>query len=100
MEKRITKSPEEIDHLLPESGKVEDFEFGPNHRMLDETLDDYRLRRKVEQKMFAIRQKDGVRVLNNSESQSHNPKRQQKEYLKEQCSTKKEYKRMKKAMGL
>lgn len=51
---------EEIQKMMPKSGKIYDFEFGPKERMPDETFQKYKLRRKVEAYILNTRLVQGI----------------------------------------
>lgn len=44
-----------------ENVKVADIEFGPNHRMVDESYEDYRSRLRTEKLLMKHRQRFGLR---------------------------------------
>lgn len=53
-EDRVIKS------LLPESGKIVDYEFGPPQRLKSEPREFYVIRRKLEKHMLKMRVKQGI----------------------------------------
>lgn len=59
-----TLEDEVLEALMPESGELNDFVFGPPKRQADETQEWYKARLKVEKKMLAVRGKRGVSAWN------------------------------------
>lgn len=58
MQKATEFEDEQIAKLMPASGKIYDFVFGPPERKTDETFEEYKIRRKVENYMFKLRMKE------------------------------------------
>ena len=58
----------EIQKMMPNSGKIYDFEFGPKERMPDESFQKYKLRRKVEAYILNTRL---VRGINTWDASKH-----------------------------
>lgn len=66
-----------FDDLLPESGMIDDFVFGPNHRKELEGYDYYKMRLKIEKKVLQIRERNGLNIWDaKDKGQFTNPDKQ------------------------
>lgn len=73
---------EEIKKLMPASGKIYDFVFGPNHRKKGESFKQYKLRRKVENYMFGYRLRGGVNIWTADKGTFTDPGKQQRKSVR------------------
>lgn len=62
--------------LMPESGMIEDFQFGPPFRLKGETLEHYHIRQKIDRKVYALRQKGGLNSWDAKKGQFTDPMKQ------------------------
>lgn len=78
----ISHEEEVVERLMPASGKVFDFVFGPNHRKEDESYEDYRIRLKTEHYVYGLRMKMGVNTWSADKGTFTDPGKQQRKILK------------------
>lgn len=71
-----------IKEVMPESGEVGDFIFGPAARKDGEAFEEYQLRRKIEKRMFKLRQKTGINAWPGRKGTFTDPLKRQRKALR------------------